>query len=192
MDIESDWVAHWCGQLGTPVLYHRKLWETPLPYKRSLKMGICRKVLRGLGFGCGREPLPSYLAAHGIAVTLTDLETEEAKAAAWSQTAQHAASREQAFHSHLVSRERFDALVNLRAADINSIPANLADYDFCWSICALEHIGSIARGLDFLENSLTTLKLGGLPSTLRNSTSARLARLWTIGHRCFSSDNTLA
>ncbi len=31
-----------------------------------------------------------------------------------------------------------------------------------WSICALEHVGSITKGLDFIENSLRTLRSGGI------------------------------
>ena len=47
-------------------------------------------------------------------------------------------------------------------ADMNAIPADLAGYDFCWSICALEHLGSIEKGLAFVENALAVLKPGGL------------------------------
>ena len=36
------------------------------------------------------------------------------------------------------------------------------DYDFCWSSCSLEHLGSIDAGLRFIERSLDTLKPGGI------------------------------
>ena len=26
-DMESDWVRHWCNELKTPLVFHRKLWE---------------------------------------------------------------------------------------------------------------------------------------------------------------------
>jgi hypothetical protein len=45
---------------------------------------------------------------------------------------------------------------------MNDIPATLFGYDFCWSICALEHLGSIEYGLRFVERSLDTLKPGGI------------------------------
>lgn len=161
-DMESDWVAHWCGQLHTPVFFHRKLWELAYVLQAIYEHGHLREGARGLGFGCGQEPIPSYLAAHGVAVTVTDLAAEEAQAAGWAQTHQHAASLDQAFQPHLIDRAHFDALVSLRYVDMTDIPDDLVDYDFCWSICAFEHIGSIAKGLAFVENSLKTLRPGGL------------------------------
>jgi len=44
---------------------------------------------------------------------------------------------------------------------MNAVPADLAGFDFCWSICALEHLGSIDKGLGFIEASLATLRPGG-------------------------------
>jgi 2-polyprenyl-3-methyl-5-hydroxy-6-metoxy-1,4-benzoquinol methylase len=161
-DMESDWVAYWCSQLHTPVVFHRKLWELSYVLQAIYEHGQLREGARGLGFGCGQEPIPSYLAAHGVSVTITDLEPDEAAAAGWAQTNQHAASLDNAYQPHLVSRERFDALVDLRYVDMNAIPTDLTGYDFCWSICALEHLGSIAKGLDFIENSLATLRPGGI------------------------------
>ncbi|WP_242097985.1 class I SAM-dependent methyltransferase [Sphingomonas sp. CROZ-RG-20F-R02-07] len=161
-DLESDWAAHWCGQLQTPIVFHRKLWELAYVLQAIHEHGHLREGARGLGFGCGVEPLPSYLAAHGVSITMTDLEPAEAQAAGWSATNQHAANIAMAFHPHLVSRERFDEKVELRYVDMNAIPPSLADYDFCWSICALEHLGSIELGLAFVENTLATLKPGGL------------------------------
>jgi 2-polyprenyl-3-methyl-5-hydroxy-6-metoxy-1,4-benzoquinol methylase len=161
-DIESDWAAHWCGQLKTPVVFHRKIWELAYVLQAIFENGHMRRDVRGLGFGCGVEPIPSYLASHGVAITMTDLAQEEAEAAGWSATNQHANSLNAAFQPHLVDREAFDALVGLRNVDMNAIPADLADYDFCWSICALEHLGTIEKGLAFIENSLNTLKPGGL------------------------------
>ena len=34
-------------------------------------------------------------------------------------------------------------------------------YDFIWSSCAMEHLGSIKNGIDFVKNSLACLKPGG-------------------------------
>lgn len=161
-DLESAWAAHWCGQLQMPVLFHRKLWELAYVLQAIFEHEHIRDGARGLGFGCGVEPLPSYLAAHGVSITMTDLPPSEAAQAGWSATNQYAATVDMAYQPHLVSRERFDEKVTLRAVDMNAIPADLTNYDFCWSICALEHLGSIERGLAFIENSLSTLRPGGL------------------------------
>lgn len=161
-DLESTWAAHWCGQLQMPVLFHRKVWELAYVLQAIHEHGHIREGARGLGFGCGVEPLPSYLAAHRVSVTMTDLPQSEAAEAGWSATNQHAATASMAFQPHLVSREQFDENVTLRAVDMNAIPQDLSGYDFCWSICALEHLGSIEQGLAFIENALNTLKPGGL------------------------------
>jgi 2-polyprenyl-3-methyl-5-hydroxy-6-metoxy-1,4-benzoquinol methylase len=161
-DLESDWAAYWCRELQIPVTYHRKVWELAYVLQVIHENGHRRSGARGLGFGCGIEPLPSYFASHGIEVTMTDMEPAQAKAAGWSSTSQHTESLDLAYHPHLVDRELFDEKVSLRYVDMNDIPDNLRDYDFCWSVCALEHLGSIRQGVDFISNSLNTLKVGGI------------------------------
>lgn len=162
IDLESDWAAHWCAALKTPLVYHRKLWELAYVLQAIYENGQLRAGARGLGFGCGVEPIPSYLAAHGVEVTMTDLGPEGAEAAGWVRSNQYASTLAQAFHPHLIDRATFDAHVTLRAVDMNAIPPDLADFDFCWSVCALEHLGTIEAGLAFVENALATLRPGGI------------------------------
>ena len=45
---------------------------------------------------------------------------------------------------------------------MNRIPHLEPAYDFCWSICSMEQLGSIERGLAFVEKSLSVLKPGGV------------------------------
>ena len=161
-DIESDWVAYWADQIKTGVVYHRKLWELCYVLQAIHQHGYMIPQAKGLGFGCGEEVLPSYLAAQGVELTVTDLPPQDTRVKGWTETGEYTASLEKAFHSNLVDRASFDRKVKLRYVDMTDIPNDLRDYDFCWSICALEHLGSIASGLDFIENSLRTLKPGGL------------------------------
>lgn len=161
-DIESDWARHWLGELHIPLVYHRKLWELAYVCQAVFEEGHLHAGARGLGFGCGTEPLPSYFMSHDVSVMITDLPGEEAQERGWAHTGQHASSLDQAFHPHLVDRARFDQLSSLAYVDMNAIPDDLTGFDFCWSVCALEHLGSIDQGLAFIENSLATLKPGGL------------------------------
>jgi 2-polyprenyl-3-methyl-5-hydroxy-6-metoxy-1,4-benzoquinol methylase len=161
-DIESTWFRHWCHELNVAVVYHRKLWELGFLLQSLHDADLLRPGMKALGFGCGREPIASYLASRGLKVTVTDLDRERAEEQGWVDTQEHLASRQQAFFSELVSREKFDELVTFRVADMNHIPDDFRAYDCCWSICALEHLGSIAKGLDFIRNSLTTLRQGGV------------------------------
>ena len=49
----------------------------------------------------------------------------------------------------------------MRTLVLSVKPADLTGFDFCWSACALEHLGSIELGLKFIENSVDCLKPGG-------------------------------
>lgn len=161
-DIESDWVAYWAGQMKIPVVFHRKIWELAYVLQAIHEHGLIREGASGIGFGCGVEAIPSLLAASGVKILVTDLAPEAQEVAGWARTNQHTAALENAYHPELVGRDAFTRNVALRYVDMNAIPDDLRGYDFCWSICALEHLGSIARGLAFIENSLRTLRPGGI------------------------------
>ena len=163
-DVESPWFAYWCNELKVSPIYHRKLWEFAFFLQVLHEHGIFEKEgVRGVGFGCGQEPLASYFASKNIAVTVTDLEPAKVAGLGWTDTAQHTSTLESAFYPDLVSREKFEKYVSHKFADMNDIPADLGmNLDFCWSICAFEHLGSIEKGLAFVENSLKVLKPGGI------------------------------
>jgi 2-polyprenyl-3-methyl-5-hydroxy-6-metoxy-1,4-benzoquinol methylase len=161
-EFEQPWFRHWCQELQIPLVYSRKLWEYAFVLQSLHDSDLLEPGRRCLGFGCGAEPLSSYFAARGLTVTATDLEPSIAQGKGWIETGQHATTVDQAFHTHLVDRPTFDANVTLRYVDMNAIDESLRGYDFCWSICALEHLGSIANGLAFIAKSLDTLRPGGL------------------------------
>ena len=161
-DLDSDWATTWLGGLKCPLIYHRKIWEYLYLLQALYEAGMLQEGRRGLGFGCGREPIASFLASQGPSLTVTDLPSEDRARAGWERTHQHVSERDQAFYEHLVSYDLFDARVEHRAVDMNAIPSDLRDYDFCWSLCAFEHLGSIEQGLRFVENAMETLKPGGV------------------------------
>jgi 2-polyprenyl-3-methyl-5-hydroxy-6-metoxy-1,4-benzoquinol methylase len=161
-DLESDWAAHWATQLKTQILFHRKIWEYVYLMQALFDGGAMEPGKRGLGFGCGREAIASSLAGQGLRLTITDLPSEEMRKRGWADTNQHAAMRDAAFYAHLVDYPTFDSLVEFRPVNMNAIPNDLRDYDFCWSVCAFEHLGSIDKGLDFVVNAMDTLKPGGV------------------------------
>lgn len=161
-DMESDWAAYWLNEIQLKVVYHRKLWEYAYVLQALWENGKIKSGSRGIGFGCGIEPVPSYLTSKGVEVTITDLPPTSDEFKRWHDTAQHTTNLKKSHHPGLVSIEEFERLASLRYVDMNEIPSELTGYDFCWSICALEHVGSIRQGLDFIENSLQTLAPGGV------------------------------
>jgi hypothetical protein len=162
-DIESSWSHYWCARLRIPPVYHRKIWEFCFVLQALFEKGMLNRGRSGIGFGCGEEPLPSLFASMGMPITVTDLHPDLVAGKGWAETGQHTADLETCLHDDIVDRESFERLVSLKYVDMNQIPHELhGTYDFCWSICALEHLGSIDHGLDFIENSLSVLKDGGV------------------------------
>ena len=162
-DMESSWFAHWCRELRITPIYHRKLWEYAFVLQVLSERGLLRPGTHGLGFGCGEEPLASYFASLGLEITVTDLDPAQARGRGWVETGQHTSALLQAFKPDLVDRQRFLELVRLEYVDMNRISSSLDGlHDFCWSICAFEHLGSIENGLRFVENAMRTLKPGGV------------------------------
>jgi hypothetical protein len=83
----------------------------------------------------------------------------------WVNTMQHASSLDSFYSAaqEFISRQDFDARVQFRSVDMNTVPSEFhSEYDFVWSACALEHLGSLQHGLDFIKNSVCCLKPGGI------------------------------
>ncbi len=152
-----------CRRLAMdPAVPHRKTWEFAFILAALETKGMVAPSRRGLGFGTGREPLPSTLARAGVAVVASDAPGSSEANALWAQSAQWSQSLEELWHPELVDRATFFGNVQFRPVDMNVIAADLRDFDFCWSACCLEHLGSIRQGLDFLRNCLTTVRPGGV------------------------------
>ena len=153
---------YWCGVLGLRPFYNRKVWEFCYILQVLSTYGVIAPGFSGLGFGVGREPIASLLAARGCRVLATDLDVSRAAEAGWVASEEHARNRAELFRSDIVGAEEFDALVEFAYCDMNQIPQDYVDFDFCWSSCAFEHLGGIDQGLDFVLNSIRTLKPGGV------------------------------
>jgi len=160
--LESPIFAELCAGLGLPADPHRKIWEFAWIAAVIRQAGLLRPGLRGMGFGVGQEPIPAFLAAHGVEVLATDAPPEAIEGHGWDTTAQHAVGLDPLRRPALVADAEFDRLVHFAPCDMNAIPAEHTGFDFCWSSCAFEHLGSIEHGLHFVEESLRTLRPGGL------------------------------
>ena len=153
----------WCDVIGRrPDAQRRKVWEYCYALQGLTEQLGLSAGQRGLGFGVGREPLPSVFAARGISVVATDQSLEMAQGTGWIQSKEHAANVDQLLHPKICDAETLKSHVSFRDVDMNAIPDDLTGFDFLWSSCALEHLGSIERGLRFIERSMSCLKPGGV------------------------------
>jgi 2-polyprenyl-3-methyl-5-hydroxy-6-metoxy-1,4-benzoquinol methylase len=144
----SDDYQRWMVELGQSVLVERKLWEWSAIGRALEASGCLAPGKRGLGFAVGTEPLAAAFAARGCRITATDLDMADPRASEWAATNQHFSGTPAPG-------------VDFRPVDMNSIPADLADFDFVWSACAMEHLGDLEAGLRFVENSMNCLRPGG-------------------------------
>ncbi|MFC7553839.1 methyltransferase domain-containing protein [Pseudoroseomonas wenyumeiae] len=77
----------------------------------------------------------------------TDLDPADPRAARWIGTGQHAPPPALPF----------------RAVDMTRIPRDLhGQFDLVWSACALEHLGSLRAGENFILEAMRCLKPGGI------------------------------
>jgi 2-polyprenyl-3-methyl-5-hydroxy-6-metoxy-1,4-benzoquinol methylase len=154
--------AAWLKRLDLPFHKHRKQWEFIYILQALERYGMLQEGARGLGFGVGIEPLPAAMAAAGVTVVASDLGADDDRARDWSLSQQHAQTVEQLRNPAVCPDAVFDRNVSFRPVDMNRIESDLRGFDFVWSSCAFEHLGSIAAGLDFVRNSVECLKHGGL------------------------------
>lgn len=140
---------------------NRKFWEWCVISKALDEAGVLVSGARGLGFAVGTEPLASYFASKGCKLLATDLATE-LSSKGWIDTNEHASSLDQLFYPALLDRERFLECVSFDFADMRNIQGVGQGYDFIWSSCALEHLGTLGAGFDFIVSSAKLLRKGGV------------------------------
>lgn len=152
-------IAHALGERPNS---HRKQWEFCYIYRVLETAGMLQPGKRGLVFGAGREPLVSAVAATGARVLATDMAPDTAMENGWADTSQHAWGKEALNERGLCPPELFDTNVDFRVVDMNHIPDDLGTFDFIWSACAFEHLGSLRSGHDFIMNAANLLAPGGI------------------------------
>lgn len=152
-----------CEMLEHPCDWHRKLWEWVFVVHHLLESGIVTPDSRGLVFGVGSERLPALFASLGAEIVATDAPGDLGTAAGWADTGQYLTSLAQIRYPAIVDSEVFDAKVTYRVCDMRDIPSDLTGFDFNWSSCCFEHLGSIEAGIDFVVNAVEqTLRVGGV------------------------------
>jgi SAM-dependent methyltransferase len=160
-DFAEPWFKTWAERIKNPKI-HRKAWEWVAIAQALGERDMLREGRRGIGFAVGKEPLASLFASCGAMVDATDIGSGDV-AEEWSVSNQHADSIDPLFYANVVDRGQFDQNVRFFHADMNRLDALPSDtYDFMWSSCAMEHLGSLDHGLNFVVNAMRLLKPGGV------------------------------
>ncbi len=146
-----------CAEIKQLRVYHRKQWEYIYTLRMLERFGLLREGVSGVGFGCGREPIAAVMARYGCTVLATDIPPVETGDTFFGST-----SVENYFYPGICDKETFLRRVSFRGVNMNELPDDLGTFDFLWSCCAFEHIGSIEAGLRFVLNASRFLRPGGV------------------------------
>ncbi len=178
----TDWFKSWLKRLDLPSnptgsQIQRKYWEFCVIGRALEERGMLHPGNKGLCFAAGREFLPSAFAEFGCDILATDRTVE----GRWS--GQHTTSLSDLFYERIVSREKFDRHVTFRHVDMKNLNGlEPEQFDFLWSSCAFEHLGSLNAGLDFVTGAMRLLHPGGVAvhTTELNLTSNWRTKRWGI------------
>ena len=160
-DFHSTWYKRWCGELREKPALHRKQWEFVYILQSLWERGCMAPGKKGLVFAVGTEPLPSLIASHGPHILATDIFPEIGMEKGWTHSNQLCFGVESLNTRKLCPDDLFRARVSYKAVDMNDIPDEISGFDFNWSSCSFEHLGSLEAGMLFLKNQMKTLKPGG-------------------------------
>lgn len=149
--------------MGLPLVFHRKYWEWVFVLHHAIRTGAVGPGKRALGFAVGAEPLPAAFARTGASVTATDAPADIGIENGWQKSGEYATRLDDLYHPDVVDRDTFERNVTFSVCDMTRIPTDLSGYDFCWSCCSFEHLGTLEAGIDFVVESVEkTLALGGI------------------------------
>ncbi len=159
--LQTEWYRRWCIELNEEPKFHRKQWEFVYVMQALWERGCIEKGKKGLVFAVGSEPGPSVFANYGCEILATDIATELGEEMGWTDADQLCRGVDSLNKRGLCDDKLLHERVKYRSVDMNDIPADLRNFDFNWSSCSFEHLGSIEKGLRFLKNQLSTLRPGG-------------------------------
>ncbi len=160
-DLKADWYKRWCKELKEEPKFHRKQWEFVYVMQALWERGCIEKGKKGLVFAVGTEPGPSIFANYGCEILATDIFPEKGIKQGWTNADQLCFGIESLNRRGLCDEKTLKEHITYRPVDMNHIPGDLKNFDFNWSSCSFEHLGSIEKGISFLMNQLKTLKPGG-------------------------------
>lgn len=142
------------SDFGRDSVSNRKDWEEA-QILSHIAGGSC------IGFGVGRETIPSHLARMRCKTLATDQSPDALNAKEfWDETGQLAKSLNDLWVPSIVTKSLFEKYVTFERMDMNALDPR-PEFDYVWSCGSLEHLGSMEKSMEFIVNSLGFLKPGG-------------------------------
>ena len=96
------------------------------------------------------------MVSRGCSHLVSDLNLETAQDLGWIKSNQYATRAQDLNDRNICDPDMFERHVAFRNIYLNPIPDQLMkeEYNFVWSVCALDHLGSIKKGIEFIVKSL--------------------------------------
>jgi hypothetical protein len=158
-----DQYRFWVEKIKDKPRFMRKQWEFFFIAQALFEREMLQQGRTGVGFGVGLEPLPALFASFGVEILATDQSYENAERAGWVKSSEHSIDVSGLNMRGICPESIFSRLVQFAEVDMNALPGSLrCNFDFCWSACALEHLGSLKHGMEFIKRSLDILSPGGV------------------------------
>jgi len=144
------------GDLRELARFHRKQWEFAMILLALRRRGALRPDAVGLSMGAGKERLLYAVAHHVRQVVATDLYDLHAEwETAHTQDPDRYVKEDKPFPVD-------DAKLRGLRMDMRSLDFEDGTFDFCYSSCAIEHIGGREDFLKHLAEAYRVLKDGGV------------------------------
>ncbi len=136
--------------------FHRKQWEFAQIFRALQALGFLNANSRGLSMGGGDERLLYAVARHVRHLTVTDL---YGSGSAWDGARTDNPDRSlKAAAPFAIDPSR----LTVKRMDMRAIEFEDASFDFCYSSCAMEHIGEYDDFLEHLREVRRVLKDDGV------------------------------
>lgn len=160
-DFDSKWYKYWANalkqdskHLGNFDLYANKFWQNAIMAQLLNNRNMLVPGNSAIGFGVGKERLLALFAQLGVIVEATDQDFTKENAKLWDND-QLAEGLFSLNNDGICDEAIFNQNVNFSPVNMERIPKRYySNYNFLWSNCALGHLGSIDKGLNFITNSL--------------------------------------
>jgi SAM-dependent methyltransferase len=135
---------------------HRKQWEFAQIFRALQSVGVLNGTSRGLSMGGGMERLLYAVVRHTGHLTVTDLYEADSS---WNEARlEDPDCAVKAAAPFPVDRDRLSA----RRMDMRELTFPSGSFDFCYSSCAIEHIGTYDDFVRHLEETRRVLKDDGV------------------------------
>jgi len=144
------------NELKEPPRFHRKQWEFAMIFLALKKLGFLNQNMNGLSLGGGNERVLYSIAQHVKELIVTDLYDENTT---WD------CAKTKDPDEYIKASKPFEvdlSKIKALAMDMRYLDFEDNTFDFCYSSCAIEHIGDFDDFVKHLDEVYRVLKEDGV------------------------------